>query len=176
MAGGGYRAITDVDILAVRLPGAGRVIWKEGESAAEQRRLFDPDPCLLDDGADDRTDFIIAEVKEGRAEVNRGGRNPNTIIAALRRFAFIEPSKAETVADKLLQRGAVDIDAARVRLFAFGSRHPEHRGPWKVVLLKDCVDYLMRGKREHGDLVSASQLKDPALGMLALLSKAGSLK
>ena len=44
LEGGGYRAVTDIDILAVRLPGAGSIVWTQGESAAEESRAFEPDP------------------------------------------------------------------------------------------------------------------------------------
>ena len=85
LEGGGYRTVTDIDILAVRLPGAGRIVpHRGGVEVACEERLFEPDPALIDERADLWVDFIIGEVKEGRAELNRGAREVSTLVTALR--------------------------------------------------------------------------------------------
>lgn len=79
---GEYRTVTDLDVLAVRFAGAGRLIPAEGRRS--QKRILAADPRLCSDG--DRTDMIIGEVKEGRAELNKAARDPLVLETVLTRF------------------------------------------------------------------------------------------
>ncbi len=56
--------MTDIDVLAVRLPGAGRIVPQEGGNASQAARVIEPHSLLVDEQTDRRIDFIIAEVKE----------------------------------------------------------------------------------------------------------------
>lgn len=68
---GGHRTVTDLDLLAVRFAGAGPVAVTSQTGRPVVPVLLEPDPVL---GADRReSDMIVAEVKEGRAELNKGG-------------------------------------------------------------------------------------------------------
>jgi len=178
IAGGGYRMITDIDMLAVRLPGAGRIITTERGDAAYQSRLWEPDPRLIDGRADSRTDFIIGEVKEGRAELNRGAREPETIITAIRRFAFVEPHVAENLARQLLKKSHAELPDGKVqvRLFAFGSRRSDRPGTDNVILLEECLAYLVRIWHECAGLSATVQVKHIVPNLLAILGKAGFLR
>ncbi|MHC4991987.1 MAG: hypothetical protein ACYTGC_13525 [Planctomycetota bacterium] len=173
--GGGYRSVTDIDILAVRLPGAGRIVPREGAHAAHEARLFEPDPKLIDKRTDEMVDFLIAEVKEGKAELNRGARDPATLITALRRFTFVPARLADRLVDDLLQKGRAEISdpAVQVRLFAFGSRRDPRKSPPNVILLHQCIEYLVKIGAEFSGVRSASQIRNPTIGMLALLYKTG---
>ena len=119
LAEGDYRSATDVDVLAVRFPGAGRIIPRRGRKRRHDFRLSEPDPAL--GTSDDRIDMIIGEVKEGEAELNRGGRDPAVLRNALTRFGKIKPEETEAIVGELLRRGeATSSSGPRVRLFAFG--------------------------------------------------------
>ncbi len=48
--------------------------------------------------------MIVAEVKEGRAELNRGARDPRVLEAALVRFGCCDPQVVERVVEELLRR------------------------------------------------------------------------
>ena len=75
MEDGEYRTVTDVDVLAVRIPGAGRGGGEVGGT------FVGVDPDL--DVDLERIDLIIAEVKEGRADLNASARDPKVLRAAL---------------------------------------------------------------------------------------------
>jgi hypothetical protein len=81
---GSHRMLTDLDLLAFRFPGAGRELAGRGERYTVPVEVFEPDPALGQ--RSDRSDMIVAEVKEGRAELNRAARDPAVLRAALVRF------------------------------------------------------------------------------------------
>lgn len=74
-----YTAATDVDILAIRFAGAGRMVPGPGAGFA-----FEPDPAFGIGGA--QADMLIGEVKEGRAELNPAALDPDVLQVALTRF------------------------------------------------------------------------------------------
>lgn len=88
---GGYRTATDLDVLAFRFPGAGRIVpSRRGARPGEPETiLFAPDPEL--GCAAEQADMLIGEVKEGRAELNRGAREPAVLRAVLTRFRCCRP-------------------------------------------------------------------------------------
>jgi hypothetical protein len=176
--GGGFRAVTDLDILGIRLPGAGRIVSRERGRTAAEKRLIEPDRLLLDPEVDKWTDFIIGEVKEGKAELQRGARERGTLIAALRRFVFVEPDVAERLAESLLREGRASLpdEGVQVRLFAFGSRRGDRgAGRHQVILLRQCIEYLVRIGREFSAITAASQIKNPTVNLLTVLAKSGVL-
>ncbi len=58
---GGFRTATDLDILAFRLPGAGRLVPSESD---ESEHSYAPDPEL--GCRPDCAEMLIGEVKEGK--------------------------------------------------------------------------------------------------------------
>lgn len=175
---GGFRAVTDIDIIALRLPGAGRIVPHEGQRAAEAMRVFEPDPALIDESSDERPDLIIGEVKEGRAELNRGAREASTLITAMRRVAFIEPNEADRLAAALLRDGRVVTKGQhlQIRLFVFGgspAREPITNA--RVLLLRHCVRYLVRVERELAGAATAAEIKNPTMSLMSILSRSGAL-
>ncbi len=171
VAPGAYRSSTDVDLLAVRFPGAVRLVPADGRDVQE-RRLLLSDPNL--DNSDDRVEFIIAEVKEGRAELNRGARDPAVLRTALARFGAFAGDDLDGLVRELIRKGKVVTPAgARIRLMAFGAyEDPKRTANWTVVTLAQVVDYLTSMAEQYADLASALQFKDPAIGMLSVLLKA----
>jgi hypothetical protein len=164
---GGYRTMTDLDILAVRFPTAGMI---SAESAQIHGSATDP---ALGASAD-HIDMIIGEVKEGRAELNPTARDPSVLRTALTRFGCCPPEQAPEVAKKILQRGhSFTASGHSVRLVAFGSTTFASTGPQHVTIsLGHVVNFLTEYIREHWDVFRNVDLKGPALGLLVLLEKA----
>jgi len=165
----GYQTSTDLDILAFRFPGAGRLVPRKDDNAGEDRQLFAPDPDLGVSG--DNADMIIGEVKEGRAELNRGARNPAVLRAALARFGCCQGGHVSKIVDQLLHQGVSTTESGhRVRLLAFGSQVEPHSG-YAVISLKHVLSYLTDYLREHWEILHHAQFKHPAFGFLVTLEK-----
>ena len=170
-APGMYRSATDVDLLAVRFPGARRLV-PSGDPGGEESFVAMTDPAL--GNSDDRVEFVIAEVKEGRAELNRGARDPHVLRTALVRFGAFEPSDMDHMIEGLIRKGETATPSgARVRLMAFGAyQDPKRTANWTVITLGQVVDYLDAIATRYADMTGAMQFKDPAVGMLSVLIKA----
>ncbi|MFZ5477862.1 MAG: hypothetical protein ACOZNI_13895 [Myxococcota bacterium] len=161
------RTLTDVDVLAFRFPGAGRRV-KARRSAGGP--VFAPDPALGCPA--DRPDMLIGEVKEGPARLNAPARDPEVLAATLARFGCCHPDHAPHVVRALIRDGEAPTHGGHtVRLVAFGSgARPGNR--CRVVDLGHVIAYLADFLREDWALLGQTELKDPALGFLALLEKA----
>lgn len=161
---GPVQMVTDLDILAIRLDSGNDSGPAQGRTAA--------DPAL---GArPGRADMIVGEVKEGVPRVNRALREPRALQAALTRFGCCTTAEADNVVSRLMRHGEGVAPAGHsVRIVAFGNPHGSPTaGPWHTVLLDHVIGYLQDHVRAHWDQISHSQLKDPTLGLLALLEKA----
>ncbi len=165
IADGEYRTVTDVDMLALRIPGAGRTSDSSGSAVVAVDPALDIDP--------DRVDLIIAEVKEGKAELNASARDPRVLRAALNRFGVVPDDRIAAVVDQLLEDGEAEHpEGARVRLMAFGSRPPVQRRPkYRWMLHGDLVGFMHRTIDKHWSAAQTIQSKDPALSFLLLLEK-----
>ncbi len=166
MASGEYRNLTDVDILALRLPGVGSADPDTGQP------LIAVDPALgVDEG---RLDLIIAEVKEGKAELNASSRDPIVLTAALRRFGQVDDDTVADIIEQLLEDGEAFHPAGiRVRLCAFGAR-PPHKSdvPYMWRLHGELTNYIHKTLTEHWSAAQTIQSKDPALSFILLMEKA----
>ena len=168
MRSGGYQMATDLDILAFRFPGAGRLVLGQGG----RETMCAPDPEL--GCPDDKADMIIGEVKEGRAEINRSAKDPAVLRAALTRFGCCPASRAESVVQKLLHQGHTETPAGhRVRLVAFGATvdSTEARG-YQVVSLGHAVRYLQEHLGQHWEILRHAHFKSSAFGFLLMMEKA----
>lgn len=174
---GGYRSVTDIDVMAVRLPGAGRIVPHESRSPAGEPTLFKPDPRLIDDANDDHIDLIIGEVKHGKAELNAGARRESTLVSAIRRFTFVTPERAELICRKLTKTGKVTLDEekVRIRMFAFGGRYGGRTKRYQTVLHRHCIKYLVSLGREYEALTRSSPISDPTIDLLQVLGRSGFL-
>jgi hypothetical protein len=166
------RAVTDLDILAVRFASAGQDVRHRG-----RRRLiaqpFVTDPAL--GGGHDLTDMIVGEVKEGPARFNAAMRDPVVLEAALRRFGCCAPDDARTLIRQLLDQGQViDSHGHRIRMVAFGDvRQTGQPAAWTVVPMRHVVRFLQAYLRQHWDVLRHAPIKDTALGVLTLIEKWG---
>lgn len=169
--GHGYRTATDLDILAFRFPGAGRLVpaLGPGERGPD---AYAPDPVLR--ATADLADMLIPEVKEGRAQLNPAARDPAVLAAALTRFGCCSSHEVGPVVRALLRQGHTNTPCGhRVRMVVFGSATEAADAPhYQVIPMGHVVEYLRRYLREHWDALGHTQFKDPALGFLLMLEKA----
>jgi len=162
------RTVTDIDVLAVRFPGAGAI----DESTRTSGITLEPDPEL--DLSDDMIDVIIGEVKEGAAELNKAARDPDVLTAVCGRIGRISPEIAEQVVADLIETGtAVHPAGIRLRQMVFASRPPTQRRIGYTWISHGHIGLWMRDQiREHWDSVKTVQSKDPALSFMLLREKA----
>jgi len=164
----GYRVATDLDILAFRFSGAGRLI---PGARRDETLIASPDPALGIRA--DEADMLIGEVKEGRAELNAAATDPAVLRAALTRFGCCAHEHVEHLVDSLMHKGHVVSPAGhRIRMVAFGSIAPGGSHRYAVILLNDVVEFLRKHVRENWDVLHNAEFKDPAFGFLMTLEKA----
>ncbi|MCI0433543.1 MAG: hypothetical protein L0271_07830 [Gemmatimonadetes bacterium] len=170
LRGGRIRTMTDLDILAFRFPGAGRVMAHAGGNEENTGR-FEPDRVLAADPAS--TDMLIGEVKEGTAELNRAGRDPRVLEVVLARFGCCPAHEARRIAERLVRAGSVRPHGGHlIRLIAFGAAAEAGTGKgYLVVPLAHVVSFLQTHLRQHWDVLRHVQPKDEVFGFLTLLEK-----
>lgn len=168
MASGEYRTITDVDVLAVRFPGAGQI----EPDRPTRGRVVTCDPAL--DIDDKRIDLIIGEVKEGAASLNPSAKDPEVLHAILHRFGVIGQEGIDELVEQLIASGeAVHRRGVRVRMVAFGSKPPRSAdADHEWFSLGHIGSFMHRTITEHWAAAQTIQSKDPALSFLLLLEKA----
>ena len=167
---GGIRTATDLDILAFRFAGAGRRLHMDRRRARAQHR-FESDPEL--GVSNDRSDMIIGEVKEGRAELNKGARDPFVVRSALVRFGCCASQEVDAVVRQLQARGrAVTPGGHSIRTVVFAAGRGNPRGVDRVVLLGHVFSYLEGYIKEHWEIFRHVQIKDPAFAYLTTREKA----
>lgn len=162
------RTVTDIDILAVRFPGAGFI----NASAETSGLQLEPDPAL--DLSEEMIDVIIGEVKEGAAELNKAARDPAVLTAVCGRIGRISPEIAEQVVADLIRTGtAIHPAGIRLRQMVFASRPPTRKNIAYSWISHGHITIWMRDQiREHWDAVKAIQSKDPAMSFMLLREKA----
>lgn len=167
------KTITDIDMLAVRLARKGP---RRRQSAATTRvagpMVVKVDPVL---GAPaEHTDMIIAEIKQGRAQVNAASRNPRVLAAALARFGCCAAGDAPGLVQELLQRGTAQAAGGHViRMVLFASRGERAPRGWHWVRLDHVFRFLDEYLRSDRGVLETVDLHDPALGWLSQLHKCG---
>ena len=161
-----FQTATDVDILAFRFPGAGRIITgKENDHS-----IFAPDTALSVSG--DEADMIIGEVKEGRAELNKNAINPNVLRIVLARFGCCSIEQVDPVVDQLISKGKASThDGHHIRLVAFGSIDTKDQ-PYEVITIGHIIQFIENYLFEHWAVLRNTQFKHPALGLFMVMQKA----
>ena len=167
------RSATDIDILAVRFPGA-RHQMARGSRDGDHGSSDEVDAALRMPA--DAPDMLIGEVKEGEATLNAAATDPAVIRAALARFGCCRSDHAAESAARLVREGSIYLrNGHQVRLAAFGSRAPADRGSTPVALWLTFDHILARLQsyvRGHWDELRVGGTKDRALGLLVLQEKA----
>lgn len=168
MRKGGYRVATDLDILAFRFAGAGRLV---PGTKHEEPLIAPPDPAL--DVPGDEADMLIGEVKEGRAELNAAATDPDVLRVALTRFGCCPPDHVAHLVDELMHNGHVHTPSGhRIRMVAFGSVTPGGSHRYFVITLGHVVQFLRQYLHDNWDILHNAEFKDPAFGFLMTLEKA----
>lgn len=169
---GNYQTRTDIDIMAFRFPGAGRLVSGVIDRRGRGRHEFAPDPSLRSEG--DHAEMLIGEVKEGRAELNPAMRDPAVLQAALARFGCCEGAVATRAVQELLSRGSVLLPSGhRVRLVTFGSATRAHDpGVALQISMGHIVGFIDDYINEYWPVLRHAQFKDPAFGFLVAIAKA----
>ena len=167
---GHARALTDIDILAVRFPAASHDVVS-GAAHQHLGRGY-PDPALA--CPTDRPDMIVGEVKEGAARFNHAMRDPVVLGVALARFGCCSADNATDVAQDLLTRGHAETHGGhQVRMIAFGDAPEVRNRGGHTIAMRHVVSYLQHYLRDHWEILRHSQIKDPVFATLALIEKWG---
>jgi hypothetical protein len=119
MRGNHVRTVTDLDILAYRLPGAGDDLLHRNPRRAPQRQSPDVDPALCAPAG--RADMIVGEVKQGPARLKQALRDAGTLEVALARFGCCPVDESRDVSRRLLSHGRADTSGGHeIRVVPFG--------------------------------------------------------
>lgn len=167
---GGVRALTDVDLVALRLAGAGGLApVRPGRPGAHG---FQPGPVL--GGHAEAAELLIIEVKEGRADLNRGAQDPRVLRSVLARFGCCPTEALDGTVASLRRRGEALLPSGlRVRLVAFGSLvGGTGRIRYLQVALGHVVQALESHLTRHWELLRHAQARNPAFGLMLTMEKA----
>lgn len=166
---GTYATVTDVDIMAIRMPDDPA----PGDDHEDCRLLLLDDPVL--ELGDDVIDVIIGEVKQGPAEFNPGIMDHVVLHSMLRRVGWAYEEPLEEVVHGL-QRHRVHESPGRsgrrvrTRLVAFG-RSPSN--DLHTISLNHMISTMLAFFEEHQEAFRPIQFREPAPAFLRLLLKAG---
>ena len=165
----GVQSATDFDVLGIRLPQAGGVVPARRRNHVNG---FVADPVL--DVEEGLTDFIIAEVKEGPAQLNHGARNPAVLTAVLLRFGCCPAVEVPENVERLLRHGKSRTSTnMQIRLLAFGSEADAVPPvPSLEISHAHVIRFLQQHMRAHWDLFRQMHTRDPIFGLLLLMEKA----
>ena len=167
---GGYRTLTDLDIMAVRWPNV-----KMGAPDSDGRILEPIETHELLDVPRDAIDVIIGEVKEGRAHLNRAIRSAEALRMGLGRIGICSELELDETAEALSQQAVVRLEDStpvrQVRLVAFGVGTSRRTETHYVISLRDALDFVDDLMRRAHEVVLPSTLSDPVLGLLHLHNK-----
>ena len=168
---GGYRTVTDLDILAFRFARAGSPLRSTIKPTSGLKAAYEPDPAL--GVIPGQTDMLLAEVKEGSAQLNIGATDPITLRAALTRFGCCGSADVEEVSRTLLTRGRLTLPSGHnLRMVAFGAVKEEVTKPYLTISLGHVLRFLQDYIRQNWEFVRHAQFKDPVFGFLVTLEKA----
>jgi len=171
VAEGYYKAVTDVDVMAVRFPGDVFIGDPHTESEAELLLIEDP---VLELG-DTTIDVIVGEVKQGAADFNSSIKDHAVLHTMLHRIEWLYGAPLNVVIGGL-QREAIDTSPScgkgtiRTRLVAFGRSKTVDLN---TISLTHVVRTMIEFMESHEDALKPIQFKEPAPAMLRLLMKSG---
>lgn len=165
----GYRTATDLDLLAVRLPHAAELV--PGRHAHARDLLLGQDTLL--DTDPDRTEVLIAEVKRGRAQINKGYHNVEVLRFALRRTGCCPPETIDAHASALARDGSIETRTAdghpcRVRLASFAGE-PVSLGGVLCVGIDHCLSFSRERLDAYRRQLRGAYFRDPVLNLLGLI-------
>jgi len=164
-SGAAATSVTDIDLIALRFPGARAVGARAGDGP-------ETDPLLK--VGDSTMDLLICEVKEGKARLNPNLGRSDTLTRTLERVGCCPPDHVAHHVDSLLRRGMAQMDhqgvpcRARIAVFAGRAGRPPNT---LVVPLAHAARQVWQFLHEHEAELHATQFSQPALAQLSLLAK-----
>jgi hypothetical protein len=165
----GYRSLTDLDVIAVRLP---TLAERHRRSAHERRTeggiIVALDPALHVD--ESRLDVLFVEVKQGKTEFNQAMRNPLVLEAGLLRVGGSLGVPVEEAAGLLAERGEYVGGEQRVRLLAVGSYGRVGRGT--TLHHRHLLAFVEHHVEQYAEALKAMEAGDPVVGFIELVRKA----
>ena len=171
----GYREVTDLDVLALRLPWASYTV-PGGQPGPEDDLSLAVDTSLVSDR--ERVDVIIGEVKEGKPRINDTLRSADALLTALRRVGLGPDNRMLPLLEELRDRGEVARGEGsgffvpfRVRLVAFGAGKSGKRDDYTVISLRHAARFVEGYLDRYHAILRPSDLPEPTLGVLHLLRK-----
>lgn len=165
----GFRALTDIDIIALRPPTApGPSHHRLGQGVEECLIVTDVDLTLDVDTS--RFDVIVGEVKTAAAELNPALLTPGALHATLRRIGDVFTTPLDQVVDDLIANGSASTPTARVRLVVFAGHGHDARAV--TIHLGDAARFIRQHLHAHHDLYRVTRFSDPVIALLELLEKA----
>lgn len=170
--GGGYRDVTDVDVLAVRFPHPVAPRSRQVMSPLDVFLGIDPTRHTLEEGVD----VIIGEVKEGRARLNPSLRRADTLAFALRRIGCCPEPQIPDEVQAILRAGRQEMAMpgqvrCQVRIVVFGGSGESDGHGVQTMLLAHCWHFIEEKLRRAGEVLTWSHFKDPILGFFTLHDK-----
>ena len=168
---GRFKTVTDIDVMAMRLPGD--IYLGDPHDERDGELLLIDDPTL--ELEPECVDVIIGEVKQGTAELNPGIKDHAVLHSMLRRVEWIYAEPLEDVVNAL-QRKPVHRSPARgagkvrTRLVAFGRAEDSSLN---VIPLSHVVTKMLGFFEDHEDAFRPIQFREPAPAFLRLLLKSG---
>lgn len=166
---GDFRTATDLDVLAFRFPGAGRLV--PGKRPGSDEYLTHVDEAL--GVASKHADMLIGEVKEGRAVVNEAASDPSVLRVVLTSFGCCPPADAPAAVESLLRRGSAPLpNGHRIRMAVFASLTKDADPRYLTISLGHILGYMRGYIDEHWEVLRHSDTRDPALGFLMTIAKA----
>lgn len=165
----GYRALTDIDIIALRPPAApGPPHHRLGQRVEECLLVTDVDPTLDVDTS--RFEVIIGEVKTAEAGLNPALLTPGALHATLRRTGDLYSIPLDQVVDELIAQGTTITPTARVRLVVFAGHGRVGRAT--TIHLGEMAEFIRNHLHANHDLYRVTRFSDPVIALLELLEKA----
>ncbi|MCA9629359.1 MAG: hypothetical protein KC766_16910 [Myxococcales bacterium] len=166
----GYATATDIDLLALRLPEAGGIVPARKPRQQGNEPGFRTDPALAADQVN--PEMLLAEVKEGKAALNRGATDPAVVRAVLSRFGCCPEEHLSAHVQELLRKGNTQMPSGlRVRQVVFGSL-AQGGGRHLKISLGHVLEFLRKHVRDNWSILRHVQVKDPVFGLLVLAEKA----
>lgn len=169
---GQYHELTDVDILAIRPPGA-RTLVSRGEPGISDDLVFEGDPRL--DLREKASEVLIAEVKIGKPRINPGLLAEETLTTAVARVGICPDPEIGSLVARLQASGEGTVRTgdgeARFRLVAFGDGRSGRRGRYTVFSLADVSEFLRAHLHRYREILTPVEPSDPTLALLHLLDK-----
>jgi hypothetical protein len=165
-----YETVTDVDIVAFRLPGE----ISASDDHKDCRMLQIADPAL--ELQPDMIDVILGEVKQGDAQLNPSITRHEVLHSVLQRLEWAYGAPILGVVEDLQQRGWSEVPACagtgvvRTRMVAFG------RSPitdLHTIALSHIFSTMLGYFHDLEEVLRPAQFKDPAPALLKLLVKTG---